>query len=180
MEGTPKTCTIKHEAGQWYAVFSCEVEEGEPLPPVESEIGIDLGVSHFAALSNGTFIESPQHYRKAQVGLKRKQQALARKKRGSHRREKARKQVAKAHRKIANQRRDFQHKQAKKLVQEHQVLVFEDLHLANLVRRPKTKQDEDGMYLPNGAAGKSGLNKSMLDNGLGQFVDIVTSKAAKW
>jgi putative transposase len=112
--------------------------------------------------------------------LKRKQQALSRKKRGSHRREKARKAVAKAHRKIANQRRDFHHKQAKKLVQEHQVLVFEDLHLANLVRRPKTKQDEDGTYLPNGAAGKSGLNKSMLDNGLGQFVDIVTSKAAKW
>jgi putative transposase len=180
LEGTPKTCTIKHEAGQWYVVFSCQVDQGEPLPPAESEVGIDLGTFHFAALSDGSFIESPQCYGKAQADLKRKQRALSRKKRGSHRREKARKQVAKAHRKIANQRRDFHHKQAKKLVQEHQVLVFEDLHLANLVRRPKTKQDEDGMYLPNGAAGKSGLNKSMLDNGLGQFVDIVTSKAAKW
>jgi putative transposase len=59
-----------------------------------------------------------------------------------------------AHRKIANQRRDFHHKQANKLVQEHQVIVFEDLQLANLVRRPKTKQDEDGAYLPNGTAAK--------------------------
>jgi putative transposase len=178
IEGAIKTCTVKHEAGQWYAVFSCEVEHPDPLPEVESEIGIDLGVTHFAALSNGTFIESPQHYRKAQADLKRKQQALSRKKRGSHRREKARKQVAKAHRKIANQRRDFHHKQAKKLVEEHQVIVFEDLQLANLVRRPKAKQDEDGTYLPNGAAAKGGLNKSLLDNGLGQFVQIVMHKAA--
>jgi putative transposase len=145
---------------------------------VESEVGIDLGVTHFAALSNGTFIESPQHYRKAQAALKRKQQALSRKKRGSHRSERARKQVAKAHRKIANQRRDFHHQQAKKLVVDHQVLVFEDLQLANLVRRPKVKQDEDGTYLPNGAAAKGGLNKSLLDHGLGQFVQIVMHKAA--
>jgi putative transposase len=134
--------------------------------------------SPIAALSNGTFIESPRHYRKAQADLKRKQRALSRKKRGSHRREKARKQVAKAHRKIANCRRDFHHKQAKKLVQEHQVIVFEDLRLANLVRRPKAKQDQDGTSLPNGAAAKGGLNKSILDHGLGQFVQIVTCKAA--
>ena len=58
------------------------------------------------------------------------------------------------------------------------MVVFEDLHLANLVRRPKPKQDEDGTYLPNGAAAKGGLNMSLLDHGLGQFVQIVTHKAA--
>jgi putative transposase len=137
IEGALKTCTVKHEAGHWYAVFSCEVEESEPLERVESEIGIDPGITHFAALSDGTFIESPRQYRKAQANLKRKQRALSRKKRGSHRRQKAVSQVAKAHRKMANQRRDF----------------------------------------PNGAAAKGGLNKSLLDNGLGQFVQIVVSKA---
>jgi putative transposase len=85
--------------------------------------------------------------------------------------------VARAHRKLANQRRDFHHKQAKKLLADHQVLVFEDLHLTNMVRRPKAKQDEDGTYLPNGAA-FGGLNKSLLDNGLGQFMQIVMCKAA--
>jgi putative transposase len=178
VEGAIKTCTVKYEAGQWYAVFVCEIKQPEPLPGVGSEIGIDLGVTHFAALSDETFIESPRYYRKAQADLKRKQQALARKKRGSHRREKARKQVATCHRKVRNQRRDFHHKQAKNLVQEHQVIVFEDLQLTNLVKRAKPKQDaETGQYLPNGARAKSGLTKSVLDNGLGQFVQIVTYKA---
>ncbi len=178
MEGTIKTCTVKYEAGQWYAVFSDEVAPPEPLPPVESEVGIDLGVTHFAALSDGTFIENPRHYRRAQKKLKKLQQALSRKKRGSHRREKARKAVAKAHRKIANQRRDFHHQQSKQLVQEHQTIVFEALEITHVSKRAKPKQDENGTYLPNGAAAKAGLNKSILDAGWGQFQQIVTHKAA--
>jgi putative transposase len=178
LEGTIKTCTVKYEAGQWYAVFSCEVAQPEPLPPVESEVGIDLGVSHFAALSDGTFIENPRHYRRAQKKLENLQQALSRKKRGSHRREKARKAVAKTHRKIANQRRDFHHKQSKQLVQEHQTIVFEELEITNVSKRANPKQDENGTYLPNGAAAKSGLNQSILDAGWGQFQQIVTHKAA--
>ena len=178
MEGQIKTCTIKYEAGQWYAVFSCDVEQLDPLPTIDSEVGIDLGITHFAAVSDSTFIESPNYYRKAQACLRRNQRALTRKKQGSHRREKARKAVAKAHRKVANQRRDFHHKQAKKLITDHQVLVFEDLHLTNLLHRPKAKKNKDGTYLPNGAAAKGGLNKSLLDNGLGQFMQIVTYKAA--
>ncbi len=178
IEGTTKTCTIKFEAGQWYAVFSCEVEQPEPWSPVESEVGIDLGVTHFAALSDGTFIESPRYSRKAQKKREKWQQALGRKKRGSHRREKARKAVAKAHRQIANQRRDFHHKQAKQLVKQHQTIVFEELEITNLSKRAKPKQDENGTYLPNGAAAKSGLNTSILDAGWGQFQQIVTHKAA--
>lgn len=177
IEGTIKTCTIKYEAGSWYVVFSCEVKQPEPLPSVSSEVGIDLGVTHFAALSDGTFIESPRYYRKAAAKLRRNQHTLSKRKRGSHRRERARKAVAKAHRKIRNQRRDFHHKQAKKLVQEHQMIVFEQLEITNISKRAKPKQDEDGNYLPNGAAAKSGLNKSILDAGWGQFQQIVASKA---
>ena len=179
MEGTVKTCTIKYEAGQWYAVFSCEGKQPEPLPGVESEVGIDLGITHFAALSDGTFIESPRYYRTAEMRLERLQQALSRKKCGSHRREKARKAVAKAHRKIANQRRDFHHKQAKQLVSKHQTIVFEELEITHISKRARPKQDEEtGHYLPNGAAAKSGLNKSILDAGWGQFQQIVSHKAA--
>lgn len=151
----------------------------EPLPVVESEVGIDLGVTHFAALSDGTFIESPRYYRKAQQKLEKLQQALSRKKRGSHRRDKARKAVAKAHRTIANQRRDFHHKQGKRLVSEQQTIVFEELAITNISKRARPKQDEaTGQYLPNGAAAKSGLNKSILDAGWGQFQQIVSHKAA--
>ena len=178
LEGTIKTCTIKYEAGQWYAIFSCEVEQPEPLPVGRSEVGIDLGVTHFAALSDGTFIESPRYYRHAQKKLEKLHQAFSRKKRGSHRREKARKAIAKAHRKIANQRRDFHHKYAKQLVKQHQTIVFKELEITNISKRAKPKQDEHGTYLPNGAAAKSGLNKSILDAGWGQFQQIVSHKAA--
>jgi len=178
LEGKMKTCTIKHEAGHWYVIFSCEVAEIEPLPVGNSEIGIDLGVTHFAALSDGTFIDNPRHLRHGQATLKRRQQALAKKKRGSHRRKKAVKLVAKAHRKIANQRRDFHHKHSTQLVQQHQTIVFEELQIINLTKHAKPKQDENGTYLPNGAAAKSGLTKSILDAGWGQFQHMCVNKAA--
>lgn len=178
IQGVIKTCTVKREVDAWYVVFSCEVATPTPLPVVGSEIGIDVGVTHFAALSDETFIESPRYYRKAQGDLAVAQQALSRKKRGSHRRKKAVKCVAKLHRKVKNQRADFHHKAARQLVNAHQVIVFEDLQLANLVKHAKPKQDEEtGAYLPNGAAAKSGLTKSILDNGLGTFVQMVMSKA---
>ena len=172
-----KTATIKYEAGQWYVIFSCEVEQPEPLPVVESEVGIDLGVTHFAALSDGTFIESPRYYRTAQAALKRKQRKLSRCKRGSHRRERARKAVAKAHRKVRNQRQDFQYKHSNNLVKQHQTIVFEQLEVKNLTKHTKPKQDEKGKYLPNGAGAKSGLTKSMLDAGWASFQQMCVSKA---
>ena len=129
-------------------------------------MGIDLGVSHLATLSNGEMIEHPRSLRKGQATLKRRQQAVSRKKKGSHRRKKAGKLVGKAHRKIANQRRDFLHKQSSKLVNRYQVMVFEDIQIANLTRQPQVKQDETtGKSLPNGASAKAGLNKSILDAG---------------
>ncbi len=140
-------------------------------------MGIDLGVTHFAALSDGTFIESPRFFRKAQADLKRKQRHLSRCKRGSHRRERARKAVAKAHRLVRNQRADFHHKQGTALVKQHQVMVFEQLEIKNVTKHAKPKPDENGKYLPNGASAKSGLTKSILDAGWGHFQQMCVSKA---
>jgi putative transposase len=120
---------------------SCEVPEPEKLPVSYEDVGIDLGVSHLATLSNGEMVEHPRYYRKAQKTLEKRQQSLSRKKRGSHRRNKARQAVAKAHRKIARQRKDFQQKVSKKLIGRYQVLVFEDIQTRNLTRKPKPKQD---------------------------------------
>jgi putative transposase len=102
-------------------------------------------------------IEHPRHYRRAEKKLATVQQACERKKRGSHRRKKAGRAVGKAHRTIANQRRDFHHKEAQKLVNRSQVMVFEDIHTATIVRKPKPKKDEQGKYVSNGAAAKGGL-----------------------
>ena len=181
LEGSIKTCTIKKEVDQWYVTFSCEIPDeqvGTHTPYTDDAIGIDLGLLHFATLSTGDTIENPRYYRKAQADLKRKQQHKDRCKRGSHRKEKARKQVAKAHRKIKNQRADFLHKQSRQLVNTYETLVFEDLQVANISKAPTPKQDENGKYLPNGAAAKGGLNKSILDAGWGTFVSMCQSKAA--
>jgi putative transposase len=177
MQGTIKTLTIKREGEHWYAVFSCEVKT-EKLPLSYEDVGIDLGITHFAALSNGEFIDNPRYLRYAEKKLAEAQQALSRKQRGSHRRAKAVQRVARYHRKIRNQRRDFHHKVSHKLVNRYQMIVFEELHTANMIRRPEPKQDENGQYLPNGAAAKAGLNKSILDAGWATFIEIVSVKAA--
>ncbi|HYT28847.1 MAG TPA: transposase, partial [Ktedonobacteraceae bacterium] len=113
----------------------------------------------------------------AEKKLARLQQALSRKKRGSHRRRKAGKLVGKAHRKVANQRRDFLHKHSRKLVNAYGVIVLEELQPVNMSKRPKPKQDENGTYLPNGAAAKGGLNKSIADAGWAIFQQFCTYKA---
>ena len=177
IKGTIKTCTIKREGDVWYVVLTCEVEP-ERLPENAEAVGIDLGLLHFATLSDGSTIENPRFLRQAEQRLEHLQQALARKKRGSHRRRKAVKQVARAHRKVANQRRDFLHKQSRKLVNAYGTMVFEALQPANMSRRPQPKQDENGTYLPNGAAAKGGLNKSIVDAGWGMFQQFCVYKAA--
>lgn len=179
MEGKIKTVTIKREVDQWYVCFSCEGAEPEKRPLSYEDVGIDLGVTHLATLSNGEMIEHPRYYRKAKKTLEKRQQALSRKKKGSHRREKAKRLIGRAHRKIRHQRRDFLHKQSRALVNRYQVIVFEDIQTSHLVRRPKPKQDEETkQYLPNGAAAKGGLNKSILDAGWSTIVSMCTVKAA--
>ena len=177
VKGTIKTVTIKREGECWYAIFSCEVEQ-VPLEASNEAVGIDLGLLHFATLSDGSTIENPRYYRKAERKLERLQQALARKKRGSTRRKKAVKQVAKAHRKVASQRKDFLHKASRSLVNSYGLIVFEELQPANMSKRPKPKQDEQGNYVPNGAAAKGGLNKSIVDAGWAMFQQFCIYKAA--
>jgi len=177
VKGKVKTCSIKRDGTHWYVVFSCEVE-AELLPVSYENVGIDLGLLHFATLSDGSTIENPRYFRHGEKKLEKLQQALSRKKRGSHRRKKAVQKVTKAHRKVRHQRADFLHKESRTLVNRYQVMVFEELAPANMSRRAKPKQDaETGASLPNGASAKSGLNKSITDAGWGQFVQYCTSKA---
>jgi putative transposase len=178
IEGKMKTATIKREGDQWYLIFACEVEARDPLPQSTEVVGLDMGVTHFATLSDGTTIENPRHFRHSQNRLATRQQQLARCKRGSHRRSRVKKLVAKTHRKIHNQRKDFLHKESRKLVNAYSTLVFEKLQISNMTHRPKPKQDEQtGAYLPNGASAKAGLNTSILDAGWYQFQQYCTYKA---
>src|SRR6266516_202382 len=180
MKGIVKTCTIKREGHQWYAIFVTELAPSTKLVyhPSGEEIGVDLGLLRFATLSNGEQIENPRYGRRAVEKLAKVQQKLARCKLRSHRRTRAKQRVSSCYRKVRNQRRNFHNHEARKLVNTYGVIIFEDLSVKNMMTRPKPKKDEKtGQYLPNGAAAKSGLNKSIQDAGWSTFVSICRSKA---
>jgi len=178
LEGKAKTATIKREGDRWYLIITCEVEACQKLPSTDLPIGIDMGLKHFMTDSHGDVVDNPRYFRKSRGRLKKLQQRLARKKKKSNRRKQAVKSVALAHQKVRNQRKDFHHKESRILVDTFETIVFEDLSIHNMVRKPKPKQDADGKYLPNGAAAKGGLNTSLLDAGWASFIELVKHKAA--
>jgi putative transposase len=180
MKGKVKTCTIKREGDQWYAIVTCEYfhDAAMMFHPSEEEVGVDLGVKVFAVLSTGEAIENPRHLREEEAKIAAAYRKIHHRKKGSHRRHRAKKELARLYRKVRNRRCDFHHKQSRKLVEQYQIIVFEDLQIKNLTAAPKPKKDEEtGAYLPNGAAAKAGLNTSILDAGWGSFVRLCSSKA---
>ena len=130
----PKQCTVKlSPSGQWYISFLCEVEISH-LPPVDSHVGIDLGISALATLSTGEKICNPKAYRKHKRKLAHRQKHLARKKPGSKNRNKAKLKVARLHQKISDIRKDQLHKLTTRLVRENKSIALEDLHVRGMLR----------------------------------------------
>ena len=109
---------IKDPAGRYFASFVIR-DEPDALPATEPVIGIDLGLKHFAVLSDGRRISSPRFLRRAEKNLKRRQRNLSRKQKGSHNRDKARLKVARAHAKVADARRDFHHQLSTALIRDN-------------------------------------------------------------
>ncbi len=124
---------IRDAAGRYFASFVVQVRD-EPLPPVEDEAGIDVGLEHFAVLSNGTKVTSPTFLRRVHRKLRRLHKDLSRKRKGSNNRRKAVVKVARAHVKVADTRRDWQHKLSTTIIRENQAVYVEDLCVAGLGR----------------------------------------------
>jgi putative transposase len=185
LPGKAKTCTVRLRAGKWFACITCEVE-AETLPPSEEQIGIDVGLNAFAALSNGEFIENPRFFRKDEKALAKAQRKAdkfkhARSKEQKAARRKAYKVVSRIHERIRNRRHDFVHQLSRKLVNRYGLIALEALSVDNMVRRPAPKPDPEnvGQFLPNGASSKSGLNKSIVDAAWSMFRSVLTYKAAR-
>lgn len=179
VQGRVKTIQVKRQGRRWMVVLSCDDVPTNPLPATGRQAGIDVGIVSFATTSDGEHIENPRWGRAAACQLSAAQQRLQRAKRRSKNRERKRETVAARHRRIANQRKDFHHKQARTLVECYDLLVVEDLQIANMLRRAKPVPDPDnpGQFLPNGAAAKRGLSRSISDVGWGRFVSILRAKA---
>jgi len=153
------------------------------VPTWENSIGLDavLNEDVYLATSEGEKLPSLKPLRKNQAKLDRISTKRNQQKRGSNVRRRLAKKEARQHQKIARSRQDFHYKTAHHLVRTGAKFFFpETLNLKGLTKRNEVKQDEDGKYLPNGQSAKSGLNKSWLDAGFGQFfqtLDYIAGKA---
>ncbi|WP_326793691.1 transposase (plasmid) [Streptomyces sp. NBC_00841] len=182
--GRVKTVSVKREGRTWFVVLTAEQEQPEPLPTTGSVVGIDLGIANFLADSGGEFVSNPRHGRRAAAKLQAAQQALSRfprrkAKDRTRNHQRAVDQVARLHGKVRRRRLDHAHKTALDLVRAHDVIAHEDLEIRNMSRAPAPKPDPEqaGAFLPNGAAAKAGLNRSIADAGWGVFLTILHAKA---
>ncbi|MHB8245561.1 MAG: RNA-guided endonuclease InsQ/TnpB family protein, partial [Acidimicrobiales bacterium] len=133
---------IKDSSGRYFASFVVEMAEVS-LPEATSEVGIDLGLTTFAVLSDGTKIASPRFLARAERKLRRAQRSLSRKEKGSNNREAARIKVARAHAKVGDARRDFHHKASTAIIRENQAVYVEDLCVKGLARTKLAKSVHD-------------------------------------
>ncbi len=160
LQGEVKTLTVRRDTiGNWYACFSCVVEP-RPLPPTDKVIGVDVGLAHFATLSDGSQIENPRFFREAERSLAIAQRRLSKEISGTSKYRQRKRIVTHAYRGIANRRWDFAHKVARKLIDQYQLIAFEKLDVIGMM---------DGNF--------PGMNKSIADAAWNQVVQFATYKA---
>ncbi|WP_060883682.1 RNA-guided endonuclease InsQ/TnpB family protein [Streptomyces caniscabiei] len=147
LPATPTSVTvIKDAAGRFFASFVIDTDPAEDaarMPESDQSIGIDLGLTHFAVLSDGTKIDSPRFLRRAEKKLKKAQRDLSRRRKGSKNREKARLKVARAHAKVTDARKEFHHQLSTRLISENQGIAVEDLSVTGLARTRLAKSVHD-------------------------------------
>ena len=199
-----KNVTVAQSGGQWVASILVEDFAQLPAGPTRRQraagtVGVDVGVTHLAALSTGEHVPNPRHLRRAQARLVKAQRALSRTQwrvegtgelvavpvRGRRHvetsgRRKARARLAKAHAEVAQARATTLHALTKTLATSYAVVVVEDLAVKGMTAAPAARPDpaSPGAFLPNGAAAKGGLNRAVLDAAFGEIRRQLTYKTS--
>ncbi|AOW99612.1 transposase [Moorena producens PAL-8-15-08-1] len=186
---TLKSVTVRRKSRGWFVSIHIE-DKLAPSPPGKNsnEIsptrvkGCDLGIKKLVSVSDGQIIANPaksSKFERQSRRLKLRQRAASRKRKGSKNRKKSFKKVASLHERIENSRSAYHWDTAKKLVNDADALVFEDLNIKGMKSRCKPNKNENGGYDRNGQSAKRGLNRSISDAAWGELIKKVEVVAAK-
>ena len=159
-----KNVTLSNRNGKWFVSIQTE-REVELSAGQGGAVGIDMGIVHFATLSDGTHIPPSNIFKRYAAELRKAQQAMSRKKKFSNHWKKAKAKVQRIHAGIANARRDYLHKTSTTISKNHAMVVVEDLQVSTMSRSASGTSDQPGRNV----RAKSGLNQSILDQGWAEF-----------
>ncbi len=135
--GTPKTaCVRRTNTGKWFVTFSCECVE-TPLPTELKAIGIDVGTSTLATLSDGEKVKNPRFFKTEKKALAKAQRKLDGIEKGTLAREKQKKVISRIHERIANKRTNFAHQQSREWIDSYGIIVMEDLNIVGMMAEHK-------------------------------------------
>ncbi|WP_460786286.1 RNA-guided endonuclease InsQ/TnpB family protein, partial [Melaminivora jejuensis] len=163
--GAVKNITVSQSCGKWFVSIQTEREVEQPIPQASTAIGIDVGVARFATFSDGSYLEPLASFKKHEARLRRYQRAMSRKTKFSSNWKKAKARVQRIHTRIGNARRDYLHKATTAISQNHAMVCIEDLQVRSMSKSAKGSAEQPG----NNVRAKSGLNKSILDQGWYEF-----------
>jgi len=172
-----KSYRIKKEPSGYYLLLVGELP-CEEFKPSTKVAGFDAGVVHVLNDDAGYHTDIPSPLKRRLKKIQRLSRKAARQKKGSANQQKTYAALALEHEKVRRDRKAWHHKLSTFAVRKYEGIAVEDLNLANMTRRPKAKPNADGTgYEPNMAAAKAGLNRSLLDAGIGGLYTMMASKA---
>ena len=163
--GTIKNVTVSCSTNTGFVSIQTEREIVQPITPATSLVGIDLGITRVATLSDGTVIEPRNSFTRHQQALAKAQRVMSRKEKFGQNWKKARAKVQRIHTRIAHVRQDFLHKISTTISHNHAMVIVEDRKVGNLSRAAAGTVEEPGKNV----RAKSGLTRAILDQGWGEF-----------